>query len=986
MPNAAYRRRVQALATGAIAMVAAAGQSLPAHADDTQHKNTSNKMLTDAHPAWATADKDRGAVPASQQVTTRVFLTGQNAAAMAALAQSMSDPSSPDYQHYMTPDQVQQQFGATPAQISAVQNWLKGAGLSISAVHTDWIDATGSADAVQKAFGTTLKNYQRPDGSVGFAASSAAVVPAGVADLVAGVAGLTQSSAASQAHTNSVKEPGTARPSGKSASTHGAGANAGGPNPTCEPKYYGQTTTNAFPAGSNGPNIPVAPCAYGPDTLRSAYGLTGSTGKGASIAIVGWGGSSTIESDANAWSQSWGVRALSGEFSEVHTPAVASNPPSCGDFTDEQALDVEMTHGLAPDANITYIGAATCDDQDILAAESYAVDHHSADVVSNSWGQPTHSVDGSVSEATMNAYDRVFQRGALEGMSFTFSTGDCGDENPGNKPGGAVNCVNNSARVQTDFPAQSPWVTAVGGTTLATNSSGGYAWEVAMGDHRATAVPGAPSWNPGVGHIPFYFGGGGGTSEDYAQPWYQQGKVPAALANHTANPNGVSRPMRVIPDVAMDGSLATAVDVQFGGFEYDMGGTSVAAPSFAGVLADTKEAAGGHAVGFANPSLYALNGSAYHDVTSRPGITEMVKLAANGEGHLYQVGEDNSLAATPGYDSATGLGSPSDGFVSQLAAQVQHAPGEPPQAVAGVTRIAGNDRYETAIAVSKKSFPGNGSAPAVVLATGGNFPDALAGVPLAKKLGAPLLLTPGTGSNAEVIKEIHRVLAPGGHVYVLGGTAAVSPATVNALGIPGAQISRIAGGDRYSTSVAIAHQMGNPSSVVLATGNNFADALAAGPFAADIFNGGDAAILLTNDKVEGQAAIDYISHNVPEGGLAAVGGQAVAAAHYYPGVLNIMGDTRYGTAAKVAGYFPQPQIVGVATGTAYPDALTGAALLAHYNSPLLLTEQGSLAPESRQVLQGLAHAIAGGGSVDVFGGPVAISQTVVNQIGAAIHV
>src|SRR3954447_8438785 len=132
MPNAAHRRRVQALATGAIAMVAAATQAMPAQADDTQHHSKhKSKTLNNARPSWATPDKDRGAVPATQTITTRVFLTGQNDAGLAALARDVNDPNSPNYGQFLTPEQVKQQFGATPAHISAVQQWLKDAGLKV---------------------------------------------------------------------------------------------------------------------------------------------------------------------------------------------------------------------------------------------------------------------------------------------------------------------------------------------------------------------------------------------------------------------------------------------------------------------------------------------------------------------------------------------------------------------------------------------------------------------------------------------------------------------------------------------------------------------------------------------------------------------------------------------------------------------------------------------------------------------------------------
>ncbi|WP_194893699.1 cell wall-binding repeat-containing protein [Catenulispora pinisilvae] len=303
-----------------------------------------------------------------------------------------------------------------------------------------------------------------------------------------------------------------------------------------------------------------------------------------------------------------------------------------------------------------------------------------------------------------------------------------------------------------------------------------------------------------------------------------------------------------------------------------------------------------------------------------------------------------------------------------------------------VSRIAGADRYQTAIAISSK-LPA-GSAPAVVLATGGTFPDALAGVPLAKKVGGPLLLTPGTGPNAAVTAEIKRVLKPGGTVYVLGGTNAVPQSVVQALGA--VNVDRIGGGDRYETALKIADQLGDPSHVVLATGEDYADALAAGPYAADIF-GADAshpaAILLTADK---QLTPDVKAYLAKAGGtVAAVGGQAVAAAQsahvaLAPGA-SFRGYDRYFTAAMVAGAFKGETTAGVATGENFADALTGAASLARAGGPLVLTPTHLLAPATWAALQGIEAAVGASGTVEVFGGPAAVSGTTLQSVVTAVH-
>jgi hypothetical protein len=993
MPNAAQRRRAQAVMAGvfpvAIALVAASASASPAQAD-TQHHNTTNKILADAHPAWATADKDRGALPAAQQISTRVYLTGQDPAALAAAARAASDPNSPDFQHFLTPAQVQARFGATPAQVAAVQKWLTGAGLKVSAVRSDWIDAVGDSAAVQRAFGTQIKDYQGTDGAVKYAASSAAVVPADVADFVNGVSGLSQASV--RVHADSAK------------------VNAGNAaNQNCSPTW-GATTSTAWPAGANPGPTALLPCSYTPQQLRDAYGVTksGMTGKGATIAVVDWYGSDTMQADANQFATAHGDKAFAqGQYTDTFDKSQWTNQQACGGtagVAGEEALDVEMTHGLAPDANIRYVGANSCTDADLMAAEEKIVDSHLADVVSNSWGEIMHTSDGQdLDPALIAGYDRIFQKGALEGIGFDFSSGDCGDDDPANFAGGGANCAPDSARKQTEWPTSSPWVTSVGGTTLATDAKGNYAWEAAMGDHTAVASQGDKAWQPGPGKtqtVPFsfYFGGGGGTSEDVPQPFYQAGVVPASLANNPSGGHGTTRPMRTVPDVAMNGALATSVLVGMTGMttagqygEGGMGGTSVAAPEFSALQADAKQAAGNKALGFANPALYALNGSsAFHDVTAHPagqpqvleGIHESTVNPAHGT--MYEAGQDSSLVAGAGYDNATGLGSPADDYLSKVTSTAPLQPTAPN--APNVKRVWGSDRYGTAITVSQSSFPKAGSASAVVLATGETFPDALSGVPLATEKGGPLLLTPSHAADPAVVAEIHRVLAPGGKVYVLGGQNAVSDKVVSALGLPAAQITRLGGSDRYATSLQIANQLGDPSgNVILATGHDFADALTAGPFSAT-YGGGTgtpAAILLTDDRKLSPALAGFVAgaHSV-----AAVGGQAVAAAAHLTNrdaSAQFAGWDRYATASMVASTFSAPQTVGVATGTQFADALTGAAMLAAAHSPLLLTDPVKLPDGTATALHGFSQTLAGG-SVELFGGPVAVSDAVEVQVAKAV--
>jgi len=159
---------------------------------------------------------------------------------------------------------------------------------------------------------------------------------------------------------------------------------------------------------------------------------------------------------------------------------------------------------------------------------------------------------------------------------------------------------------------------------------------------------------------------------------------------------------------------------------------------------------------------------------------------------------------------------------------------------ADVGRISGADRLDTAVKISQKQWlkpdPNNswGQAQTAVIATSTNFPDALAGVPLAAYRQGPLLLTdPNGGLYGPANDEINRIVPKGRTIYILGGAAAVPPAVDAQLVKEGYKVQRFAGKDRFDTALQIAKVgMGDPKTVVVATGRLFPDALSAGPLAA----------------------------------------------------------------------------------------------------------------------------------------------------------
>jgi len=337
----------------------------------------------------------------------------------------------------------------------------------------------------------------------------------------------------------------------------------------------------------------------------------------------------------------------------------------------------------------------------------------------------------------------------------------------------------------------------------------------------------------------------------------------------------------------------------------------------------------------------------------------------------------SAAGATSGGASPPGAGS----TTGSNAGSASSAGSGPAPTTANVSRIAGPDAIGTAIAISQASYPAPLSAGAVVLARSDFLSDALAGGPLAAKLHAPLLLTPGTPLSASldprVETEIERVLPPGGTVYLLGGPEALSPeidATLDALGY---HTERIAGADEYATAVDIAEALGNPHSVMEVTGVTFTDAMSAVPAAIET----GSAILLTDGSTQAPETAAYLAAH-PDDQRYAIGGPTVAAGAD-PTATAIYGASADDTSAAVAEtFFPHPKAVGVTADTDPSDGLTAGPMLGNESLPLLLV------PASGPVPSSVASYLAATGSsvsqATIFGGPLALADAVLGEIAQLI--
>jgi len=262
-----------------------------------------------------------------------------------------------------------------------------------------------------------------------------------------------------------------------------------------------------------------------------------------------------------------------------------------------------------------------------------------------------------------------------------------------------------------------------------------------------------------------------------------------------------------------------------------------------------------------------------------------------------------------------------------------------------------------------------------VLAVDDDFPDALAGVPLAVAKGGPLLLTGSASLDPDVGTELVRILPPGATVYLLGGTSALSDSVAEGVTALGFNAIRYGGATRFETAAIIADQgLGDPSTVLEVTGLSFPDALAAGSAAAEA----KGAVLLTNGSTQSPTTAAYLADHSDDARYT-IGGPAALAD---PTANPVVGSDRYQTSALVAAsFFSFPDAIGVATGMDFPDSLSGGVHIGRLGGPLLLTNPDSL---SEAVAGYLAENKTTDANAYIYGGPLAVSPAVEAAVNAAL--
>jgi subtilase family serine protease len=424
---------------------------------------------------------------------------------------------------------------------------------------------------------------------------------------------------------------------------------------------------------------------FTPQSTRAAYNVgplyaAGNDGHGITIAIVDSYGSDTMAHDLHVYNQAFGLPSLCGEeavtcapgmatFSELHlqgSPATKA-PPTTSKGTGQEnkaawalevALDVETAHSMAPGANILLVTTPTAETLGVqglpqmMAAEQYVVDHHLAQVISQSFAS---AEDAFGSPQSLRNLRHAFISAAQNGVTVLGSSGDGGTANAGKAPVGGPKAGKLFPFPTVEWPASDPLVTGVGGTYLCTDPN-----VTSLRTVDSVSPPAKCQTNPGVAEVGWTFSGGG-FSHVFPRPDYQA-NLPSG-----STPIGT---MRGVPDIGLQASAGTGALVyltlppdglsgllctQPDGSSapcstgwYDIGGTSLSCPQWAGLVAIAAQINGG-GLGLINPALYQLSANP-------------TKYAAD----FYDVTTGNNTAdpsipgypATTGWDPVTGLGTP----------------------------------------------------------------------------------------------------------------------------------------------------------------------------------------------------------------------------------------------------------------------------------------------------------------------------------------
>jgi subtilase family serine protease len=603
-----------------------------------------------------------GTAGPSQTMEIGIGLKDPHPGAEQALVAAQQDPSSPEYQHFLTPSQFDSRFAVSKSDFARTLAWLHGGGarlLSTSGAR-DFVEISATVEQVDRLFATQIGSYEAK-GVRFLANASAPSVPGGLGVLtVMGLNTLMHPTTPLVNAKSGARAPGSSvlglptdpaalkGITGEGSLLSSIGSQLGVPG--TKPGVPGVLSKAA--ASTPAASVPTIPAQLTPQALWSIYHMPANNiGQGQSVAVMGSGDSSTTVKDLAIFETSHGLPRV---------PVKVTNIPADGDFSDtsgnvEWELDTQASTGMAPGVSQVHLYFAQhLTDPDVEADFVKWVDDPSGPKQANaSFGECETTPANATLESTIptqfnnnldqNALygtgapdalepvaEQTLRKGVLEGRTLFAATGDTGSSCPVLVLGpdlGAGNGVANQGVPIVNYPAASPSVVAVGGTVLYPNG--------ATPPQRGLEYP----W-------PYT---GGGQSFFIPAPNYQHGVTninrPCA-SSISGTPNTSLGMCRGIPDVAdMSGDIATSsYDIysdELGGASGE-GGTSLASPLMVGMWTRI-QAASATGTGFADPRIYAVAGN---------------PTAYARDFNDYQVGTNGAYQAGPGWDYVTGWGTP----------------------------------------------------------------------------------------------------------------------------------------------------------------------------------------------------------------------------------------------------------------------------------------------------------------------------------------
>ncbi len=597
-------------------------------------------VLQGSKPGRALAANDIGTLDSGSPMNGITLVFNRTAAqekALQTLLAAQQNPASPLYHQWLTPAQFGAQFGVADSDLAAVSSWLTGQGFSVVKVSQakDRLTFAGTVGNLNTSFGTSMHRYQN-GAKVEYAPSTDLSLPSALAPMVTAVL-----------HTSTFRP----HPMVKRAPT---GAT---------PEYTTANNASHFLTPKDVATM------YDVNATYSA----GFTGTGQSVAIAGE--TFIALSDVSNFEIATGLA--------TNLPKLVLEPNTGGSATYEgdefeSDIDVEYATGMAPGANVMLVYTGDSPYYGVFDAFNYAIEENLAPVVSISYG----SCEPLFGTAAANAGNALFEQAAAQGQTLIASAGDSGstecfgytDSNGDALPPAT------QEQLAINFPADSPYVTAIGGTQMVAGTYGAgtsqYWTSAGSSPVLSSLLSYVPEtiWNEDSSTYGFA-SGGGGASVLFAAPTWQQGVagIPATNA------------VRLNPDISFQASVASpgylacssdpsafatgqtsscAVGIydSTGKYVTTAGGTSFGAPIFAGLMAILNQAkqpsvtpGNGAGQGSVNATLYGLAGntttyaSVFHDITT--GNNDCALIAADCSAGLAQ------YQATTGYDEASGLGS-----------------------------------------------------------------------------------------------------------------------------------------------------------------------------------------------------------------------------------------------------------------------------------------------------------------------------------------